>query len=122
MMEEGQITRTLFKFEGTKLLEEEKTILGNIANQKFFNEGLTSFKAFVGSKTFSIKFLKSTYSGANGGGQAKVIFKVAVDADTQKLEEIMRELRTQIKIRERRSKRREYKNKDNKDNDKDITS
>ena len=106
MIEEGQIIKTLFKFKGTKLLEEEKAILDNIAYQKFINEGLTSFEAFIGSKTFSVKFLKSTYSRVNGGEQAKVIFKVAVDAGIQKLEEIIRKLRSQIRLKERRISRR----------------
>lgn len=76
-------------------MEEEYQAFYKPANEKFKN-GFLSFRISLDHKTYSIKYLRSTYTKINGGYQITYIFKITQETDP-KLDRVIVELRRKLK-------------------------
>lgn len=104
---EQQIIKKTFRFKGFKLSDREYDVLCQIAYQKFYNEGLTQFDCKLRrGKSLRIKFVRSSYTKVNGCPQVNIHFKVTPEVSYLRLEQMIKKLRSQIKLREKRKSKR----------------
>jgi len=110
--EEKQFKR-IFKFAGTKLGREEHYFLCKVVEQKFLGEGLIQFDCKLPrGKSLRIKFVRSNYTKVDGCPHVNTHFKVTPEASDLRLKQMIRKLRSQIKMRkEKKFRRSEYSSK-----------